>query len=101
MSSVNPGISAAGEAAGRTALDPSAGRAAIGGMLSVGEIPEDTETPGPATLQTRLSMVVSQIAKLADAMEALQVGVADQKSSLTVAIGEADDRQKKSAETAA
>jgi hypothetical protein len=101
MSSVNPGISAAGEAAGRTALDPSAGRAAIGGMLSVGEIPEDTETPGSATLQTRLSMVVSQIAKLADAMEALQVGVADQKSSLTVAIGEADDRQKKSAETAA
>lgn len=101
MSSVNPGISAAGEAAGRTALDPSSGRAAIGGMLSVGEIPEEAETPDPATLQTRLSAVVSQIAKLADAMEALNVGAADQRSGRRVDIGEADDREKSSADTAA
>ena len=37
MSSPNPGISAAGEAAGRTALNPATGPAAIGGMLSPGE----------------------------------------------------------------
>lgn len=101
MSSVNPGISAAGEAAGRTALDPSAGRAAIGGMLSVGEIPEDPETPDPATLQIRLSTVVSDIAKLADAMEALKVGGTVQRSGLRVAIGDAGDGEKKSADTAA
>jgi hypothetical protein len=70
-------------------------------MLSVGEIPEDTETPDPATLQTRLSMVVSQIAKLADAMAALKVGVADQRNGLRVTLGDAGDRQKNSADTAA
>jgi hypothetical protein len=101
MSSVNPGVSAAGGAAGRAALDPSSGRAAIGGMLQVGEIPEDTETPDPDTLQSRLSSVVSQIAKLADAMEALRLRAADQRSGLRVDIGEADDREKSSADTAA
>jgi hypothetical protein len=101
MSSVNPGISAAGEAAGRTALDPSSGRAAIGGMLQVGEIPEDAEPANPATLQTRLSAVVSQIAMLAGVMEALKVGATDRVSGFTVDIGEAGAREKNSADTAA
>jgi hypothetical protein len=101
MSSVNPGISAAGEAAGRTALDPSSGRAAIGGMLQVGEIPEDAEPADPATVQSRLSAVVSQIAKLAGVMESLRVGATDQGSGLTVDIGEAEPRDKSSADTAA
>jgi hypothetical protein len=74
-------------------------------MLQVGEIPEDTgmemETPDRATLQYRLSSVVSQIAKLADAMEALKVDIADQRSGLRVDIGEAGDREKSSAGTAA
>ena len=72
MSSVNPGISAAGEAAGRTALDPSAGRAAIGGMLSVGEIPEE-ENPDRSTVQGRLSAAVSDITKLAGALQGLKL----------------------------
>ena len=37
MSSQNPGISAAGRALGRTALNPASGPAAIGGMLQAGE----------------------------------------------------------------
>jgi hypothetical protein len=101
MSSVNPGISAAGEAAGRTALDPSAGRAAIGGMLSVGEIPE-TEISDPATLQTRLSMVVSEITKLADAIQGLKMNHTNERSPLgRVGVGEAGGGQKDSADTAA
>jgi hypothetical protein len=70
-------------------------------MLSVGEIPEDAETPDPTVLQTRLSTVVSQIAKLADAVEALNVGAVDQRSGLRVAIGEAGGIRKNSADTAA
>jgi hypothetical protein len=67
---MNPGISAAGSAAGRTALDPSTGPAAIGGMLSlkgagIDELPEGTP------LEARLSMVVTDITRLANAMEVL------------------------------
>jgi hypothetical protein len=106
MSSVNPGISAAGEAAGRTALDPSSGRAAIGGMLSVGEIPDgetpDTEMPDPANLQTRLSTVVSEITKLADALQGLKIDLANERVALTsVSIRDAVDGEKDSADTAA
>jgi hypothetical protein len=74
MPSPNPGISAAGEAAGRTALNPKAGPAAIGGMLVPGEEPE-TEPSEKSTLQTRLSSAVSDIAKLANAMAALSLDV--------------------------
>lgn len=99
MSSVNPGISAAGEAAGRTALDPSSGRAAIGGMLSVGEIP-DTDMPNPSALQTRLSMVVSEITKLADAIQGLKFDLANERSALG-RVGGAGHGEKDSADTAA
>jgi hypothetical protein len=95
MSSVNPGISAAGEAAGKTALDPSSGRAAIGGMLSVGEI-ADTEIPDPSTLQTRLSMVVSEITKLADAIQGLKMDPANERSALG-RVGAAGDGKKDTA----
>ena len=101
MSSLNPGISAAGEAAGRTALDPSAGRAAIGGMLSVGDTP-DMEMPNPVTLKTRLSMVVSEITKLADALQRLKIDLANEKSPFTgVSIGDTGEGEKDSADTAA
>jgi hypothetical protein len=70
-------------------------------MVFVGEIPEDPETPDAATLQTRLSTVVSDIAKLADAMEALKVGGAVQRSGLRVAMRDAGDAGKSSADTAA
>jgi hypothetical protein len=73
MPSPNPGISAAGEAAGRTALNPNAGPAAIGGMLVPGEEPE-VERSGETTLQIRLSSAVSDITKLANAMVALSLG---------------------------
>jgi hypothetical protein len=69
--------------------------------LQVGEIPEDAEPADPATLQTRLSAVVSQIAMMAGVMGALKVGVTDRGSGLTVDIGEAGARQKSSADTAA
>jgi hypothetical protein len=90
MSSPNPGISAAGEAAGRTALDPSTGPAAIGGMLSPGEA--DGEPPPPPSrppvkdrlprvirsrprnpLEDRLTAVVSEISNLVTALEALSL----------------------------
>ena len=67
----------------------------------MGEIPDDTEPPDPGSLQTRLSTVVSQIARLADAMAALKVGGADQRNGLRVTLGDAGDRQKNSADTAA
>jgi hypothetical protein len=89
VSSPNPGISAAGEAAGRTALDPSTGPAAIGGMLSPGD---DAEPPPPPPrppvkdrlpriirsrprnpLEDRLTAVVSEISNLAIALEALSL----------------------------
>jgi hypothetical protein len=94
MPSPNPGISAAGEAAGRTALNPSAGPAAIGGMLVPGEEPE-VETSGQTEMQTRLSTAVSDIAKLANAMEALSVGryrvASPAEERVTVPHGAADD----------
>jgi len=72
MASANPGVSAAGEAAGRSALNPSAGPAAIGGMLVPGEEPE-VEPTEQMKMQARLSSAVSDITKLANAMEALSV----------------------------
>ncbi len=71
MSSHNPGISAAGKAAGKTALNPAAGPAAIGGMLQAGDLAEDQSDPDLAVVQSRLAKAVSDIAKLANAMEAL------------------------------
>jgi hypothetical protein len=94
MPSPNPGISAAGEAAGRTALNPSAGPAAIGGMLVPGEEP-DVETSEQTELEIRLSTAVSDIAKLANAMEALSGGrsrvASPPEQRTTVHNGAADD----------
>ena len=74
MSSQNPGISAAGKAAGKTALNPAAGPAAIGGMLQAGGVVDDDRSDlDLAKVQSRLAKVVSDIAKLANAMEALAV----------------------------
>ena len=87
MASANPGVSAAGAAARRTALDPSAGRAAIGGMLSV----SDTFGEGcadPAALQTRLTSVVSDVAKLAYAIEALTLVPIENTSPQGGAVGD-------------
>jgi hypothetical protein len=88
MASPNPGISAAGEAAGRTALNPSAGPAAIGGMLVPGEEPE-VEPTESMKLQKRLSSAVSDITKLANAMEALSV----KRSGGEGGSGENDDQR--------
>jgi hypothetical protein len=85
MASPNPGISAAGEAAGRTALNPSAGPAAIGGMLVPGEeepevessdatdVHADVPTEVLTEMETRLSSAVSDISKLAKALGALSM----------------------------
>lgn len=74
MPRLNPGISAAGAAAGRSAQNPSAGPAAIGGMLSTSpEEPIGFDGPEPVVLEERLTLVVSAITRLADAMEALVV----------------------------
>ena len=75
MSSPNPGISAAGEAAGRTALNPSTGPAAIGGMVVPGEAEPDPPVPRrvPSADEERLTTAVSDIAKLATAMSALSL----------------------------
>jgi len=76
MSSQNPGISAAGKAAGRTALNPAAGPAAIGGMLQAGGVVDDDLSGiDLVTVQSRLAKAVSDIAKLANAMEALALDV--------------------------
>jgi hypothetical protein len=89
VASPNPGISAAGEAAGRTALNPSAGPAAIGGMLVPGEEEPEVEksdaADGPtdvhpevptevlSEMQSRLSSAVSDLSKLANALGALSM----------------------------
>jgi hypothetical protein len=76
MSSQNPGISAAGKAAGKTALNPAAGPAAIGGMLQPGEVVDDDVSGIDLVgVQSRLAKAVSDIAKLANAMEALALDV--------------------------
>jgi hypothetical protein len=77
VSSPNPGISAAGEAAGRTALNPATGPAAIGGMLSPGESePEPpVHLPVRSPLEERLTTVVSDITRLAAAMGALSLAL--------------------------
>jgi len=72
-SSLNPGISAAGSAARRTALDPSSGPAAIGGMLSTSAVDPTPEETSP---EIRLTIVVTEITKLANAVEALSIGLA-------------------------
>ena len=59
-----------------TALNPAAGPAAIGGMLQPGEVADDDRSDlDLAKVQSRLAKVVSDIAKLANAMEALAVDV--------------------------
>lgn len=74
MSSQNPGISAAGKAAGKTALNPASGPAAIGGMLQAGaELDDDLSDFDLAKVQSRLARAVSDIAKLANALESLAV----------------------------
>jgi hypothetical protein len=75
VSSPNPGISAAGEAAGRTALNPSTGPAAIGGMVVPGESEPEPPTRRrvPSAAEDRLATVVSDISKLATAMGALSL----------------------------
>jgi hypothetical protein len=74
MSSQNPGISAAGKAAGKTALNPASGPAAIGGMLQAGaELADDLSDFDLTEVQSRLAKAVSDIARLANALEALAV----------------------------
>jgi hypothetical protein len=77
VASPNPGISAAGEAAGKTALNPSTGPAAIGGMVVPGEAEPEPEPPvyrrDPSDGEERLSAVVSDLSKLASAMRALSL----------------------------
>lgn len=73
MSSQNPGISAAGRALGRTALNPASGPAAIGGMLQAGNVEDDAWDVDPSGTRTRLTKAVSDITKLANALEALAV----------------------------
>lgn len=71
-SGLNPGITAAGSEARMTALDPSAGPAAIGGMLSTTSSAVDPAT-APTAPQARLTSVVTDITKLANAMEVLSI----------------------------
>jgi hypothetical protein len=75
VASPNPGISAAGEAAGKTALNPSTGPAAIGGMVVPGESEPDPPVyeRDPSAGEERLTAVVSDISKLASAMSALSL----------------------------
>ena len=75
MSSQNPGISAAGRALGRTALNPASGPAAIGGMLQAGQPEEDPWEGDLSDVRSRLSKAISDITKLANAVEALAVKV--------------------------
>ncbi len=74
-SGLNPGISAAGSAAKRTALDPSAGPAAIGGMLVKNSV--EHASPGALPLRDRLTAVVNDITKLANAVEVLSIALPD------------------------
>jgi hypothetical protein len=78
MSSQNPGISAAGRALGRTALNPASGPAAIGGMLQTGQPEDDARAIDLSDVRSRLAKAISDITKLANAMEALAVTVADE-----------------------
>lgn len=77
MSSPNPGISAAGEAAGRTALNPSTGPAAIGGMVVPGEAEPTPPVPQRvrSASEDRLTTVVSDIATMARALGALSLDI--------------------------
>jgi hypothetical protein len=71
MSSPNPGISAAGEAAGRTALNPKTGPAAIGGMLVPGPEPSALAV----SLQNRLISAVSDVTKLLNVLRELSLNL--------------------------
>jgi hypothetical protein len=71
MSSPNPGISAAGEAAGRTALNPATGPAAIGGML----VPGPEPSAFAVSLQNRLSTAVSDVTKLLKVLRELSLNL--------------------------
>jgi hypothetical protein len=80
VSSPNPGISAAGEAAGRTALDPSSGPAAIGGMRETEPEPQAPvhprlHTPAYKRVRSaeedRLTTVVTDLTRLATAIGSL------------------------------
>ena len=80
VSSPNPGISAAGEAAGRTALDPSSGPAAIGGMRESEPEPQPVvhqrnHTPAYKRVRSaeedRLTTVVTDLTRLASAIGSL------------------------------
>ncbi len=82
MSSQNPGISAAGRALGRTALNPASGPAAIGGMLQAGHLEGDAWEGELSDVRSRLSRAISDITKLANAMEALSVKVMPETDEL-------------------
>jgi hypothetical protein len=82
VSSPNPGISAAGEAAGRTALNPSTGPAAIGGMRESEPEPQPpvqqrTHTPAYKRVRSaeeeQLTTAVTDIMRLAMALRALSL----------------------------
>jgi hypothetical protein len=80
VSSPNPGISAAGEAAGRTALDPTSGPAAIGGMResepeAQPPVPQRTHTPAYKRVRSaeedHLTAEVTDVTRLAAAIGSL------------------------------
>jgi hypothetical protein len=82
VTSPNPGISAAGEAAGRTALDPSSGPAAIGGMRESEPEPQPPVQPRNHTPaykrvrsaeEDRLTDAVTDITRLGTAISSLFV----------------------------
>jgi hypothetical protein len=82
VSSPNPGISAAGEAAGRTALDPSTGPAAIGGLRESEPEPQPpvhqrVHPPAYKRIRSaeedRLTTVVTDITRLATAIGSLSL----------------------------
>jgi hypothetical protein len=82
VTSPNPGISAAGEAAGRTALDPSSGPAAIGGMRETEPepqppVPQRTHLPAYKRVRSdeedHLTDVVTDITRLAMAISSLSL----------------------------
>jgi hypothetical protein len=83
VSSPNPGISAAGEALGRTALDPSSGPAAIGGMRESEPEPQPpvhqrNHTPAYKRVRSaeedQLTTVVTDLTRLATAIGSLSFG---------------------------
>jgi hypothetical protein len=82
MSSPNPGISAAGEAAGSAALNPLSGPAAIGGMVVPGESEPDPPVPQRvrSAVEDQLTAVVSDIAKMASVVGALSLSLPPERA---------------------